>query len=66
MAANKVVNCPQCKKSVEWVAASLWRPFCSERCKMLDLGAWASEEYSVASEAPSVMDDLSYSENPKN
>jgi endogenous inhibitor of DNA gyrase (YacG/DUF329 family) len=24
-----------------------WRPFCSERCKLIDLGAWASEEYKV-------------------
>lgn len=28
-----------------WVPASAWRPFCSERCKMIDLGAWATERY---------------------
>ena len=32
---------------VEWSPASLWRPFCSERCKTLDLGAWASEAYRI-------------------
>jgi endogenous inhibitor of DNA gyrase (YacG/DUF329 family) len=30
---------------VEWTPDNRWRPFCSERCKMIDLGAWASEEY---------------------
>jgi endogenous inhibitor of DNA gyrase (YacG/DUF329 family) len=33
---------------VRWGAESPFRPFCSERCKMIDLGAWASEEYRVA------------------
>jgi len=42
-----VVKCPQCGTPVPWTAASKWRPFCSERCKMIDLGAWASERYRV-------------------
>jgi hypothetical protein len=33
---------------VRWGPESPFRPFCSERCKMIDLGAWASEEYRVA------------------
>jgi endogenous inhibitor of DNA gyrase (YacG/DUF329 family) len=38
---------------VEWIPAARWRPFCSERCKIIDLGAWASEAYRVAvAEAP--------------
>jgi endogenous inhibitor of DNA gyrase (YacG/DUF329 family) len=53
MAAPRVVACPQCRRPVEWVPASRWRPFCSERCKMIDLGAWASEAYRVpVTEAP--------------
>jgi hypothetical protein len=32
---------------VEWAATSRWRPFCSERCKTIDLGAWAAEAYRV-------------------
>jgi endogenous inhibitor of DNA gyrase (YacG/DUF329 family) len=32
---------------VEWVAANRYRPFCSERCRKIDLGAWANEEYRV-------------------
>ena len=30
-----------------WTPANAWRPFCSERCKLIDLGAWASERYRV-------------------
>ena len=37
--------------------ANKWRPFCSERCKMIDLGAWASESYRVASEDDPNKDD---------
>jgi endogenous inhibitor of DNA gyrase (YacG/DUF329 family) len=44
---------------VEWSPASRWRPFCSERCKLIDFGAWASGAYRVpAAEAPDA-DDLS-------
>ncbi|HEY3564276.1 MAG TPA: DNA gyrase inhibitor YacG, partial [Casimicrobiaceae bacterium] len=39
----RTVKCPQCKADVPWTPASKWRPFCSERCKTIDLGAWASE-----------------------
>ncbi len=53
--AVRHVACPTCGASVAWEAASRFRPFCSERCKLNDLGAWANEEYRVASppEAPS-------------
>ena len=44
----RIVNCPVCKKVVEWTPASKFRPFCSQRCKTGDLGAWASERYRVA------------------
>ena len=45
---NTVVNCPVCDKSVAWTAEAEWRPFCSERCKLIDLGQWASEAYAIA------------------
>lgn len=49
----RVVKCPQCGIGVPWTAESKWRPFCSERCKLIDLGAWASERYRIATpEAP--------------
>jgi uncharacterized protein len=43
----RVVACPGCGAPVEWTPASRWRPFCSERCKVVDVGAWASEAYRV-------------------
>lgn len=38
------VQCPQCRKDVIWDQLSPWRPFCSKRCQMIDLGEWAAEE----------------------
>lgn len=43
----KLVKCPTCKKNVEWKESSAFRPFCSERCKLIDLGAWADESYAI-------------------
>jgi endogenous inhibitor of DNA gyrase (YacG/DUF329 family) len=42
-----VVNCPQCGKIVIWDASNPYRPFCSERCKLIDLGQWAAESYRI-------------------
>lgn len=44
---TKVVKCPTCGKVVKWEAASKWRPFCSERCRLIDLGEWASESHRI-------------------
>ncbi|MGB5622121.1 MAG: DNA gyrase inhibitor YacG [Gammaproteobacteria bacterium] len=41
------VTCPTCGSRVPWDATAVWRPFCSERCRLLDLGAWFSEERSI-------------------
>ena len=41
------VKCPRCGKPAEFVATNTFRPFCSERCATLDLGAWADERYRV-------------------
>ncbi|MDL2285035.1 DNA gyrase inhibitor YacG [Oxalobacter sp. OttesenSCG-928-P03] len=41
------VKCPGCRAEVEWVEKNTYRPFCSERCKQIDLGAWADEKYTV-------------------
>lgn len=40
------IKCPTCKKKTEW-PNNPYRPFCSERCKLIDLGAWASEKYMI-------------------
>ncbi len=42
-----MVRCPQCGGESLWSADNKYRPFCSERCKLIDLGAWASESYRV-------------------
>ena len=43
----RFVSCPRCGVQVPWTAESKYRPFCSERCKTIDLGAWANEQYRV-------------------
>ncbi|PPC75451.1 hypothetical protein WH50_10655 [Pokkaliibacter plantistimulans] len=43
-------SCPTCKKDIEWSNENPFRPFCSERCKLIDLGAWADESYAVPAE----------------
>ena len=41
------VPCPTCQRPVEWSEASPFRPFCSERCKLIDLGAWIMEKHVI-------------------
>lgn len=41
------VKCPNCQSEVEWVQESKFKPFCSERCKLIDLGDWASEKHAI-------------------
>lgn len=53
-----VVTCPTCGKTVEWASEQRWRPFCSERCRLIDLGEWASESYRVPVEEQTPADDV--------
>jgi len=41
------VKCPTCGTTVEWSAESAYRPFCSNKCRLLDLGDWANENHSI-------------------
>ena len=41
------VNCPTCKAPVTWDDSFPERPFCSHRCRLIDLGAWAAEEHVI-------------------
>jgi endogenous inhibitor of DNA gyrase (YacG/DUF329 family) len=50
------VKCPQCKKVVPW-QDNPHRPFCSERCRELDLGSWASEDYKITGRPVDPMSD---------
>lgn len=43
------ITCPICKGVTTW-EENPWRPFCSERCKLIDLGKWASEDYRIKGE----------------
>lgn len=43
----RTVACPACGAKVVWAETSSYRPFCSARCKGIDFGAWASEQYRV-------------------
>ncbi|MFT4191269.1 MAG: DNA gyrase inhibitor YacG [Comamonas sp.] len=45
--ATPAVNCPQCGDTTIYAPSNPYRPFCSARCKGIDLGAWASEQFRV-------------------
>ena len=42
------VPCPTCSKPVVWASTSRWRPFCSERCRLIDLGDWLDENHRIS------------------
>ena len=48
----KTVKCPTCDNPVEWKPENLYRPFCCERCKLIDLGAWADESHRIPETTP--------------
>lgn len=47
---SKSVKCPTCNKEVVWSNASKFRPFCCDRCRLIDLGEWASENHAIPAE----------------
>lgn len=53
-----LVTCPNCGETSVYDSTNRWRPFCSERCKMIDLGAWASDSYAIAGKTFEADDDL--------
>lgn len=44
----KMIRCPHCQREIEWSERWPQRPFCSERCRLIDLGAWADETYRIS------------------
>jgi len=58
------VRCPTCKKETEY-NGNKYRPFCSERCKIIDLGDWAQGKYAVPSEETSYIENDSQEKNPQ-
>ena len=46
----RIIRCPTCGKGVKWTPGNAFRPFCSERCRLIDLGAWTQERYRIPAE----------------
>lgn len=46
-----IVDCPRCGRKTEFSPSNRWRPFCSERCKSMDLGDWASDRYVIGGDS---------------
>ena len=47
---KKMLPCPTCGKETDFSPKNTYRPFCSERCQLIDLGEWASERFRIPSE----------------
>lgn len=54
---TKIVSCPTCGQPVVWDNQNPYRPFCSQHCKLIDLGAWASEEYNLPAQEDEPLSD---------
>lgn len=54
----RLVRCPACGGDSIYAPSNPYRPFCSERCKNMDLGAWASESFRVPAAPPQDPDEL--------
>jgi endogenous inhibitor of DNA gyrase (YacG/DUF329 family) len=44
---RRIVACPGCGTQIEWSSGNPYRPFCSERCKLIDFGQWATGAYRI-------------------
>ncbi|MDB6086773.1 MAG: yacG [Gammaproteobacteria bacterium] len=58
------VKCPTCQRPVEWSPESPYRPFCSDRCRLIDLGAWLTEQRTIPDESAEDGDAI-HSDGPK-
>lgn len=52
-----LVNCPTCEKEVIWSPENKFRPFCSQRCRLIDLGEWVSENRTIAGDGDDLMSE---------
>lgn len=50
--SERQIKCPQCGRLTEYKQENAFRPFCSERCKLIDLGEWATENYRIPTKDP--------------
>lgn len=61
---ERTVPCPACGQPALFAERNRWRPFCSERCRSADLGAWASERFRLPADPPPLDDDRTASGAP--
>ena len=54
----KQIACPTCKKQIEYSLNNKFRPFCSERCQLIDFSDWANETHRIPDNSPPTDDDL--------
>lgn len=57
------VRCPTCGRELDWSAAP-FRPFCTERCRLIDLGAWLSEQHAIPGESAAGHEDPPPADEP--
>ena len=57
------LRCPTCRRAIEWSDQFPHRPFCSERCRLIDLGAWLSEKHAIADDSAAADDERRPSPN---
>jgi endogenous inhibitor of DNA gyrase (YacG/DUF329 family) len=52
-----IIRCPVCRETIHYHTDNPYRPFCSERCRLIDLGQWLEEDYRVAGD-PAPNEDI--------
>ena len=62
--APKIGRCPTCGGDSIFAPSNPWRPFCCERCRQIDLGAWASESFRMPASPPLEDQDVDAAERP--
>jgi endogenous inhibitor of DNA gyrase (YacG/DUF329 family) len=58
------VRCPTCKREIAWSDEFPHRPFCSDRCRLIDLGAWLSEKHSIPDTDTALTDGTAHGDAP--
>jgi endogenous inhibitor of DNA gyrase (YacG/DUF329 family) len=61
--APATVTCPTCGRELQWEGAP-FRPFCSERCRLIDLGAWFSEQRAIPGDTAPAEEQAESGERP--
>lgn len=60
-----LVACPTCGRKIPWSTDNRWRPFCSERCKLIDLGEWLSENNRIPGDESFPEDESGDEQGPR-